>query len=96
MGENLNFKNFLLTESIEDKIIKSIKIHNKSFPPIDCGQLFWNSEQKAVHFVVGDSTGGYKEAEKALKKIKGINKVVIADEYFPKEKTEIGWKQLKY
>lgn len=84
-----------LNEQVEDLIVKAAKDQIKEFPDPDYGRLFWHPEQKKVHFVVGDGAGGYKVAKQRFSLIPGVEKVEIADEYFPSKK-ESGWVKLEF
>ena len=83
-----------LENRIEKELIAAGKEQLAEFPDPDYGSLYWNAEQKKVHWVAGDGAGGYTEAEKRFNKIKGVSKVEAADEYYP-SKDEVGWKELR-
>jgi len=89
-----NFYEAVDNAYIISKLKEAAIAQRKEFPDPDYGHLFWNPIKKEVHWIVGDSAGGWKEAEKRFK-IDGVNKVTVADEYFP-SKSEPDWIKIQY
>ena len=70
----------------------------------DYGKLYWHSKDKAVHWTMADGDGydphdenpltSSKDIKKWFLEVPGVKKVVIGDEWSPKEKD--GWERLEF
>ena len=49
----------------------------------DYGQTYFNPKTGVVHWVGGDSDGGFEEITRGFEQIPNVKSVVIADEWFP-------------
>lgn len=74
------------TRPIAEKVRKLLKYlpHSPGY-----GYVFWHPEDKTLHAVLGDSDDAHHNRwSNVLKALPGVNNVVIADEYHPKNQED--------